>query len=106
MIYMDNQTTQLIPMPTLEKAAAVLRVLAHPHRLRIIELLADGSKHVSELSHELNLAQNAVSQHLNFMKAHGILTSEREGRSVAYHVIHPQAFTVIACIRQHGESNA
>lgn len=91
----------LLPMEVLEKAAAVLRVLAHPQRLRIVELLADGPKHVGELAQRLELAQNAVSQHLNFMKAHGILESKREGRSVSYSVIHPNALTVLGCIRRN-----
>jgi DNA-binding transcriptional ArsR family regulator len=90
-----------IPMDVLAKASAVLRVLAHPHRLKIVELLAAGPRKVSELTDELGMAQNAVSQHLNFMKAHGILASRREGRSVFYEVIHPHARTVLACIRRN-----
>lgn len=100
---MSLTNRQPIPMQTLEKAASVLRVLAHPHRLRIIELLSEGPRHVGDLAAELKLAQNAVSQHLNFMKAHGILDSERQGRSVAYQVVHPQAMTVLGCIREHGQ---
>jgi DNA-binding transcriptional ArsR family regulator len=85
----------------LEHAAAVLRVLGHPHRLRIVELLADQRMSVTQLTAKLGLAQNAVSQHLNFMKAHGILDSTRAGREVFYRVVHPSALTVLGCIRKH-----
>ena len=92
---------QILPMEVLFKAAAVLRVLAHPHRLKIVELLLDGPKNVSQLTEQLDLAQNAVSQHLNFMKAHGILPSRRKGRSFFYEVVHPNARTVLGCIRRN-----
>ena len=95
-------TAERIPMEVLDQAASVLRVLAHPHRLRIVELLSDGPMVVSQLVKELGLAQNAVSQHLNFMKAHGILVSERQGRRVSYRVDNPHATTVLGCIRKHG----
>jgi DNA-binding transcriptional ArsR family regulator len=91
-------------MDVLARAAAVLRVLAHPHRLRIVELLSDGPMNVSELTGALRLPQNAVSQHLNFMKAHGILASRRNGRSVYYEVVHPQAKTVLGCIRRNASN--
>lgn len=93
-----------LPLDVLSKAAAVLRVLAHPHRLKIVELLLSQPMNVSELTARLSLAQNAVSQHLNFMKAHGILASRRKGRNVYYEVVHPQAKTVISCIRRNSAS--
>jgi DNA-binding transcriptional ArsR family regulator len=93
-----------LPMEVLSRAAAVLRVLAHPHRLKIVELLSAGPMSVSQLTDQLHLAQNAVSQHLNFMKAHGILASRREGRSVFYEVVHPHARTVLGCIRRNASA--
>lgn len=98
-----NTILTRLPMEVLEQSAAVLRVLAHPHRLRIVEILMDGPMVVSDLVKELGLAQNAVSQHLNFMKAHGILASERSGRCVSYQVVSPHATTVLGCIRKHGK---
>jgi ArsR family transcriptional regulator len=90
-----------LSMEVLEKAASVLRVLSHPHRLKIVELLQDRRMTVGELSESLGLAQNAVSQHLNSMKLHGILGRDRDGRKVYYSVVHPHAATVLGCIRRH-----
>jgi DNA-binding transcriptional ArsR family regulator len=90
-----------LPLDVLERAAGVLKVLAHPHRLRIVELLSDKRLTVGQLTNELGLAPNAVSQHLNMMKAHGILESRRDGRNVYYRVVNPNARTVLGCIRRH-----
>ena len=85
----------------LDHAAGVLRVLAHPHRLRIVETLLSERLTVGELSRHVGLAQHATSQHLNHMRAHGILNPERHGRAVYYRVISPNARNVIHCIRRH-----
>ena len=95
------QEAPLIPMPALESAAGMLRVLAHPHRLRMVELLLRRRLPVGRLAQLLGLAPNAVSQHLNQMKAHGILAAQRRGRTVYYRVVHPNARTLIGCIRRH-----
>lgn len=92
---------ELMDMASLEAAAGVLRVLAHPHRLRIVELLLEDRLPVGELARLLELAPNAVSQHLNQMKAHGILSAQRDGREVHYQVVSPHAKTLINCIRKH-----
>lgn len=97
-----TRTATPIPMRTLEHAAATLRVLAHPCRLKITELLMTGRLSVGELADELDLPAPAVSQHLNHMRAHGILACEREGRSAYYCVINPSATILIECIRKHG----
>jgi DNA-binding transcriptional ArsR family regulator len=95
-------TDDLIPMPVLERAATLMRVLAHPHRLRICELVHDGDQTVGDLAEHLGIPQNAVSQHLSILRAHGVLSGRREGKSVYYHVIHPSAEWMLGCIRRHG----
>ena len=91
----------LIPMERLEQAASVLRVLAHPHRLRICELLMADRLPVSALAKHLGIACNAVSQHLTMMKAMGILASEREGKEVYYRVVDERPNWLLECIRNH-----
>lgn len=91
-----------IPTKTLEEAAPVLRVLAHPHRLRIVEVLLQEPVSVTELAAKVKLAPAAVSQHLSQMRANGILASRREGKRVYYEVINRNAVNLIACIMEHG----
>lgn len=90
-----------IPDETLEHVARLLRVLGHPQRLRLIELLAEGERAVGELAQVIGIAPNACSQHLNMMRAHGLLGARREGKVMYYRVIHLHALGILACIRMH-----
>ena len=98
---MSIEADQLMPMERLEQAALVMRVLAHPHRLRICELLMRERISVNDIAEHLRIPSNAASQHLGIMKAYGILGSEREGKTVFYRVIGPQPSWLLGCIRTH-----
>lgn len=95
-------STRLDP-DLLERAAETLRVLAHPIRLRMIERLLESPISVGDLAEEVGLAPAAVSQHLNMMRAQGLLSSRREGRQVFYTVCAPQPGFLLNCIRQHSD---
>ncbi len=88
-------------MPVLERMAAALRVLAHPHRLKIVELLMDKDLTVGQLASAIHIPPNACSQHLSRMQAHGLLTHVRDGKEVFYKVANASALNVINCIRKH-----
>ena len=90
-------------MDTLEEAAHVLKVLSHPHRMRIVELLMSEDHSVGELAEALEMAPAAVSQHLSKMRAHGVLSAERLDRQVYYRVVNPIARNMIDCFHQHGD---
>ena len=94
--------TRRIPFKTLEEVAPVLKVLAHPHRLRIVEVLLREPVSVAELAAEVKLAPAAVSQHLSQMRANGILKSCRRGKQVYYEVINRNAANLISCIIENG----
>lgn len=98
---MTRTRHKLIPMERLERAVEVLRVLAHPHRLRICDLLLCDRMSVGDLAEELRIPPNAVSQHLNLMKAHGILDRERDGKTVYYRVVDQRPCWLLDCIRGH-----
>jgi len=78
-----------------------MRVLAHPHRLRICELLLRSPIPVGVLALNLGLPANAVSQHLGLLKAHGLLSSHRQGKAVYYQVVAPEPAWLLQCIRDH-----
>lgn len=83
----------------LEKAAFVLKTIAHPTRLAIIELLSkQGRKTVSEICTSLNLEQSLTSHHLNTMKLKGVLGSEKEGKNSYYHLKLKEVTQIISCI--------
>ena len=84
----------------LEHAAEVLKTVAHPVRLRIVELLEAGEKSVNELKELLGVTQPLTSQHLTHMRMRGVLGSRREGALVYYSIANPDVVKVIHCIRR------
>ncbi len=96
-----NRIKQPIPDERLAEAAETLRVLTHPDRLRICQLLLSADCCVSEICETLNLKQNVVSQHLNHLRARGLVAPRREGRSVYYQVVHQAPGWLLDCIRTH-----
>jgi ArsR family transcriptional regulator len=84
-----------------QRAADILRTVAHPARLRIIDFLEQGEKPVAQICIRLSAPQPYISQHLNLMKAKGILASRRNGSQVLYSVANANVIEVIHCIRRH-----
>lgn len=84
----------------LERAAMVLKTVAHPMRLRVIDVLEKGEKTVTELCQILGMQQPSMSQQLNLMKAKGVLASRRNGNLVYYSISEPSVVKVIQCVRQ------
>jgi DNA-binding transcriptional ArsR family regulator len=64
--------------------AQFFRALAHPTRIRILEILLRGGRTVQELQEELALDQPIVSQHLAVLRNQGVLSAQKEGVSVRY----------------------
>ena len=72
-----------------KELAGLLRVLAHPHRIRIIEELRGGERDVTSLQTFLHISHSGVSQHLMQLRAHRLVAERREGRQVFYHLRQP-----------------
>src|SRR3989442_16033738 len=66
--------------------ADLFRALAHPVRIRILELLAGRERTVQELQDALKLDQPAVSQHLAALRVRNLVTARREG-TLAYYTL-------------------
>ncbi len=64
--------------------AEILKTLAHPKRLMILDYLHSGPKTVGELVEALNVPQANVSQHLAALRASELVVARREGNSVSY----------------------
>ena len=79
--------------------AEFFRVLGHPARVRILELLREGEKSVGELQGELQLDSSGTSQHLGVLRRQGVLESRREGTSVFYRVRDPRMFELLEVAR-------
>jgi ArsR family transcriptional regulator len=89
----------LIDAPILERAARVIRVLGHPLRLRLLEALEDGERHVTDLVAASGATQALVSQHLAILRAEGVVGARKEGLRVFYRITEPKVHRILACIR-------
>lgn len=79
--------------------AEFFRVLGHPARVRILELLREGERSVGELQADLRLDSSGTSQHLGVLRRQGVLESRREGTSVYYRVRDPRVFELLEVAR-------
>lgn len=95
---MTKGPVPLTDLEALSHAAECLRVLAHPHRLRMIQMLLRGHYTVGELAEACGLPTAMASEHLRLMQRCGFLGSEREGRKVFYKVVEPHLKDILACI--------
>jgi ArsR family transcriptional regulator len=83
----------------LSKAADVIKVVGHPDRLRILEVLEEGETSVGEIQDKLGLPQAIVSQHLAKMRGWDIVESRRDGTHVYYRIIEAKVTHILDCIR-------
>ena len=84
----------------LAAAAECLKTLAHPHRLRIVEMLLRGRHTVGELAGACGVPSSVASGHLRLMQRCGLLAPERDGRSVYYRVADPCLKKLMRCVRE------
>ena len=80
--------------------AGFFRALAHPVRIRILELLVKSDRSVQELQEALGLEQPVVSQQLAVLRSNNIVSGRKEGVSVRYAVRDPLIGTLLDTARQ------
>lgn len=95
---MADTKLKLTDLTALNDAAECLRTLAHPHRLRMVQMLLQGDFTVGELAEACELPSAMASEHLRLMQRCGFLTSEKDGRSVYYKVSEPHLQSILECI--------
>jgi DNA-binding transcriptional ArsR family regulator len=81
-----------------KRASDFLKALAHESRLMVLCILAEGEKSVSELEQELGLRQPTVSQQLARLRADGLVSTRRDGKTIYYSVASDDARVIIGAI--------
>ena len=99
----ENHQSDSLPAPAgdpgaFAEAAECLRTLAHPVRLRMVQMLLKGRYTVGELAAEAGVANNVASEHLRLMKRCGFFSSQREGRKVYYRVAEAHLKQLMGCL--------
>jgi DNA-binding transcriptional ArsR family regulator len=80
--------------------AEFFKALAHPLRIKILELLAGGDKNVNEIQSLVGSEGSAVSQHLTVLRAKNIVTGTKDGNRVIYSLRDPMIIELLSVARQ------
>lgn len=91
--------SDLLPADALEQAAECLKVMAHPVRLGIVDILMQGQFTVAQVAAICKVRPHQMCEHLRLLKGHGLLDSHRRGRQVFYRIANPRLPGLIKCIR-------
>jgi DNA-binding transcriptional ArsR family regulator len=82
-------------MNTLDREAKFFKVLSHPARLEILDVLRDGEQCVCHLETILGYRQSFISQHLTVLRSAGFVEDRRDGWNIFYRVIEPRLYEVV-----------
>lgn len=85
--------------------ATVARTLGHPHRLELIEHLAQGERGVEALAKRLGLSVANASQHLQRLRQAGLVDARRDGKFVLYRLADETVLDLLASLRGVAERN-
>lgn len=80
--------------------AEFFKALAHPLRIRILELLAEGDKNVNEIQTLVGSEGSAVSQQLTVLRAKNIVVGTKDGNRVVYSLRDPMIIELLAVARK------
>ncbi len=100
---MSTQLKNLIDMETLERVAPIIRNVAHPLRLRILDYLEQEAepRNVTQIIAACGAEQAIVSQQLRILKDQRILNAKRNGTHIYYAIADRSVLMLLDCIREH-----
>lgn len=85
----------------LKKASECLKTMAHPARLKMVQILMQGEFAVHSVAALCHLSPNQTCEHLRLMQGRGFLKSRRDGRVVYYSIASPKLPALVHCINEH-----
>lgn len=88
----------MIDLESLGGAAECLRTLAHPHRLRMVQMLLCREYTVGELAEACGIRSHVASDHLRRMRDRGLFACRREGRYTYYRVRESALAGIMHCV--------
>ena len=98
-------TVKTTDLEGLREAAECLRTLAHPMRLRMIQLMLRDELTVGELAKACGIPSHVASEHLRMMQHCGLLARRQEGRCSYYQVAEPTVKRLMECIESRFGDN-
>lgn len=82
----------------LNKAATMLKAIAHPMRIAILNILNDKKMSVKQIQNYIKLEQSTTSHHLGILRDKEIVLYERKGKTTLYYVNHDQLKSILSCV--------
>lgn len=79
----------------IERVSQMFKMLGHPKRLQLLNMLIQHSMSVSEISEALDWEQSAVSHQLRLLRTRRMVKQKRQGKTVIYQLADPQIMTFI-----------
>ncbi len=95
----DSQVAGL-HRPLSEVKAELFKALAHPARIRALEVLVDGERSVSEMQPLVGIESSHLSQQLAVLRRAGLVSTRRVGTSVVYAISNPAVAELLAAARR------
>ena len=93
-----THTAKSADLNNLREAAECLRTLAHPVRLRMVQLMLREELTVGELAEACGIPSHVASEHLRMMQHCGLLARRPDGRRIYYQVAEPTVERLMECI--------
>ncbi len=90
----------MVTAPIYQVKADFFKALGHPARIRVLEVLRDGDRAVSELIPAVGLESSHLSQQLGVMRRANLIQARKEGSSVVYSVGNPMIFELLDVAKQ------
>jgi ArsR family transcriptional regulator len=88
-----------------EIRARIIKAMAHPVRLMVIEFLKKGDRSFSEIFDLFRLDKSTISKHLLVLKEAGIVSSRKDGTDMIYRLVVPCVTDFFSCVTAVIESN-
>jgi rhodanese-related sulfurtransferase/DNA-binding transcriptional ArsR family regulator len=86
--------------------AAVAKAVAHPHRLELLEQLAQGERSVEVLADRIRVSVANASQHLQHMRRAGLIVARRDGKFVFYRLADNAVLDLLVSVRRVAEHSS
>ncbi|HEY7035698.1 MAG TPA: metalloregulator ArsR/SmtB family transcription factor [Thermomicrobiales bacterium] len=99
-----NSSHRAFKDPLFDQFARIGKAVANPHRLELLDLLAQGERRVEDLAAETALSVANASQHLQALRQAGLVETRRAGTSIFYRLADERVFRLWQAIREVGEA--
>lgn len=91
--------TKILTLEVSQLEADLCFALADSNRILILYALAEHSQNVTELTNELNITQPTASRHLKILRERGLVSTERNGTTITYHLVDHRLIDALDILR-------